>query len=209
MKFTSDRQRKAIFANMFSSRGDNKFAINPVMIEGYTGSKIYTDPYGGGASGIVMDDVPVDVVKNTAILAGEGYKRSPTREDVIAARNRDLLAGMPVYSHADILEPIQKEYITGGYADGRPDSDFDPEQLAKGIEVEMEHVIKFTDKGSVRKPKDSDIAKAKEISKDHLAGDHPYYYNYLADAENKMKEDLIAETGNPHPKLVSGLKIED
>ena len=73
----------------------------------------------------------------------------------------------------------------------------------------MEHVVKFTDKGNVRKPKETDIAKAKEISKDHLAGDHPYYYNYLADAENKMKEDLIAETGNPHPKLVSGLKIED
>lgn len=199
MKFKNDRQRKAVMAKL------NKFAINPIMIEGYTGSKIYTDPYGGGASGIVMDDVPVDVVRNTAILAGEGYKRSPTREDVIKARNQDLLAGMPVYSEM----PVQKEYITGGYAEGKRDDEFDPVQLEKGIKVELEHVVKFTDKGNVRKPSDIDIARAKEISKDHLAGDHPRYYDYLEEAEEQMKNDLISETGNSHPKLVSGLKIED
>jgi hypothetical protein len=86
--------------------------------------------------------------------------------------------------------PAQKELIPGGYASGRPDSDFDPEQLAMGIEVEKEHVIKFTDKGNVRKFKDSDLDKAKEIAKDHLA-EIPDYYSRLDAMEEGSKEDGV------------------
>ena len=63
---------------------------------------------------------------------------------------------------------IMEELVTGGLADGKPDSDFDQDQLAAGIKVEMEH----TD--------DPEIAK--EIAKDHLTED-PEYYVKLATIE--------------------------
>ena len=163
----------------------DRFAINPTMVEGYTGSKIYTDPYGGGPPGIIIDKIPVATITDTAILAGEGYKGSPSREDVIARRNQDLLAGMPVYS-----EPPQKEYIPGGLADGKPYEDFCPVQLEMGTQVELEHVVKFTDKGNMRKPKDTDLAKAKEIAKDHLA-EIPDYYDRLEKLEDEAKDEGV------------------
>jgi hypothetical protein len=179
MKFTSDRQRRAVFSQL------NKFASRPIVVSGYSGSKIYADPSGSDVPVVVMEGVPVAEVKDTAILAGEGYKLSPSMEDVIRMRNRDILAGMPVYSL-----PVQKEYIPGGLADGRSDDDFCPVQLEKGIQVEMEHVVKFTDKGNKRKPKETDIAKAKEISKDHLS-EIPDYYDRLELLENNAKEDGV------------------
>ena len=51
--------------------------------------------------------------------------------------------------------------IPGGKADSRSDSDFDAAELARGIEVELEHT--------------SDKEVAKEIAKDHLAEDPKYY----------------------------------
>lgn len=48
-----------------------------------------------------------------------------------------------------------------GLGKGRPDSDFDPEQLRKGIAVEMEHT--------------RDPAVAKQIAKDHLVENAKYY----------------------------------
>ena len=61
-----------------------------------------------------------------------------------------------------------KDLLPGGTADNRPDSDFDSKQLAKGIEIEMEHV------------NNKDLAK--EIAKDHLA-EVPNYY---------LKEDGVS-----------------
>lgn len=54
------------------------------------------------------------------------------------------------------------------------EEDFDPEQLAKGIEVEMEH----TDNPEI----------AKKIALDHLV-EHPYYYDYLEEMEERMERD--------------------
>jgi hypothetical protein len=54
-----------------------------------------------------------------------------------------------------------KEKLPGGRGDGLPDSDFDADQLAKGIDIEMEHT------------NDPDIAK--EIAKDHLIETQKYY----------------------------------
>lgn len=55
-----------------------------------------------------------------------------------------------------------KEKLKGGKGDNKPDSDFDPDQLSKGIEDEKgEHTP------------DKDIAK--EIAKDHLSKDPDYY----------------------------------
>jgi len=54
------------------------------------------------------------------------------------------------------------DQLPGGLADDRKPSDFDPEQLKKGIEVEKEHV-------------GDDVAKAREIAMDHLVEDSKYY----------------------------------
>jgi hypothetical protein len=54
-----------------------------------------------------------------------------------------------------------KEILSGGLGDNKPDSDFDSEQLQAGIEVEKEHT--------------DDPKKAKEIAKDHLSEDPDYY----------------------------------
>jgi len=59
-------------------------------------------------------------------------------------------------------------------ADTRPDDDYDPQQLAMGIEVEMEH----TDNEEI----------AKRIAKDHL-DEFPDYYTRLAKMEDEAKQD--------------------
>ena len=51
------------------------------------------------------------------------------------------------------------------------DSDFDPEQLKKGVKVEMKHT--------------ENPAIAKQIVKAHLK-ENPKYYDYLDEMEKKM-----------------------
>jgi len=58
------------------------------------------------------------------------------------------------------------DLLPGGKGDDRPDSMFDPEQLARGIAVEMEHT--------------GNPALAKEIAKDHLTEDPQYYVKLAA-----------------------------
>jgi hypothetical protein len=53
------------------------------------------------------------------------------------------------------------EKIPGGLSSGKPDSDFEKPELAKGVKVEMEH--------------STDPAIAKEIAKDHLTEDKDYF----------------------------------
>lgn len=64
-----------------------------------------------------------------------------------------------------VVSALLEEQIPGGLASDKPDSDFDPDQLEKGIKVEMEHTNNRT--------------VAKEIAKDHLVED-PHYYTMLA-----------------------------
>jgi hypothetical protein len=61
------------------------------------------------------------------------------------------------------ITPFAKiaDLLPGGLADDRPDSDFDPEALADGVEHETEHT--------------SNPAIAKEIAEDHLVEDGDYY----------------------------------
>jgi hypothetical protein len=68
--------------------------------------------------------------------------------------------------------------IPGGLAEGIPDRAFDPEQLAMGIEVELEHT--------------NDRRLAEEIARDHLAeqirkGLPQDYYTRLAEMEREME----------------------
>jgi hypothetical protein len=69
----------------------------------------------------------------------------------------------------------EKEILTGGKGDDRPDSDFDPKQLKEGMKVEAEH----TPCKRCRK----------EISKDHLTEDKKYYIKL-----KKMEKSLLTMT---------------
>ena len=62
---------------------------------------------------------------------------------------------------AIMIPTIYQDRIPGGLADERTPEDFDPEALAKGIKVEMEHT--------------DDPVLAREIAMDHLTEDKEYY----------------------------------
>lgn len=80
---------------------------------------------------------------------------------------------MSMQSNLRLIINLRKSHdrIPGGLADDKPDTDFDPEDLAAGIRVEMEHT-------SIR-------SMAKEIAKDHLSED-PDYYRKLRRIEKAM-----------------------
>lgn len=105
---------------------------------------------------------------------------------------------MPDYVHGVESKPVstlkqaaskkvaikKADKLPGGKGDDRPDSDFDPEQLAIGTKVESEHT--------------DDKSLAKEIAKDHLTEDKDYYKK-LATIEQdvpmaKAKRAEIGET---------------
>ena len=66
-----------------------------------------------------------------------------------------------------------EDQIPGGRADKRKPSDFDQEQLATGIKVEMEHT--------------TDRQLAQEIAQDHLT-EFPDYYKALAKMEKGLEK---------------------
>jgi hypothetical protein len=67
------------------------------------------------------------------------------------------------------------DLVKGGLGDNRPDSAFDPKELAKGEKVEREHT--------------SNPAIAKEIVKDHLTEFPKGYYEGLAKLEKNLKKE--------------------
>jgi len=67
----------------------------------------------------------------------------------------------------------RRDFLKGGLADKSRVSDFDPEQLKRGIKVEMEHT------------KDPKIAR--EIAMDHLK-EYPNYYAELGKMEHKLEK---------------------
>jgi hypothetical protein len=78
---------------------------------------------------------------------------------------------------------LSEDLLPGGLADDLPDSAFDPDELAKGIEVESEHT---PNKGM-----------EKEIAKDHLT-EIPDYYTRLAQMEKdaELKESVELDFSN-------------
>ena len=76
---------------------------------------------------------------------------------------------------------VKKDEIPGGLADGAKDAEFDPEQLAAGVKVEMEHT--------------DDEKVAREIAQDHLKEDRDYYKK-LAGME---KEEIPGGAGKKKP----------
>jgi len=71
-----------------------------------------------------------------------------------------------------VKDEISPEAVPGGLAAGRPDSDFDPAQIEKGIKIELEHT--------------GDAEVAREIAKDHLC-ENSKYYDHLEEMEQKME----------------------
>lgn len=86
-------------------------------------------------------------------------------------------------NHKSLIKKVlaklkKKDKLPGGKGDKSPDSEFDPKQLQKGIEIEMEHV------------KNKDLAK--EIAKDHLT-EIPNYY-IMEDGSSRL--DVMEEEAN-------------
>ena len=81
------------------------------------------------------------------------------------------LRGINDAGFSRIAEVIQDK-LPGGLGDNAPRSDFDEDQLSKGIKVELEHT--------------NDLLVAEEIAKDHLT-ENPRYYDDLADMEAGYK----------------------
>lgn len=73
--------------------------------------------------------------------------------------------GKKLYIQQSVFMAVQamnwKNDMSGGLADDKLPSDFDPVQLEAGIEIEMEHT--------------NDFRIAQEIAMDHLSEDKDYY----------------------------------
>jgi hypothetical protein len=78
------------------------------------------------------------------------------------------------------LSKCAAEYdqLKGGLADNTKPSEYDPEELADGMEEELEHT--------------DDVMQSLEIAMDHLK-ENPKYYSFL----EKMEKDM--ESGKPAP----------
>lgn len=77
-----------------------------------------------------------------------------------------------------------EDVLSGGLGDNQPDKKYDPDQLEKGIRVELEHT--------------NNPELAKEIAKDHLEeskdfrdGNGGKYYDKLEDIEENIKDELV------------------
>lgn len=77
-----------------------------------------------------------------------------------------------------------KDQLPGGLADDKTPGDFDPEQVLKGLKVEMEHT--------------NDRKLALEVALDHLV-ENPTYYDDLAliEPEHDQEDDGEAEVVVP------------
>lgn len=95
--------------------------------------------------------------------------------------------GMSFEPKGDEVEQIAQskeevgDEIPGGKADGKSPLEYDPDQIAMGLKIEMEHT--------------DDPMKAVEIAMDHLE-EFPDYYTRL----DKMEKDAKAELGNTEEK---------
>jgi 8-oxo-dGTP pyrophosphatase MutT (NUDIX family) len=88
-------------------------------------------------------------------------------------KDKLLKEGPQQYLQRKEREKKAAEVVSGGKADGKPDSDFREDQLKKGRKVEREHT--------------NNPALANEISKDHLE-EFPNYYTALGKMEDGLKK---------------------
>jgi len=81
-------------------------------------------------------------------------------------------------------------FMKGGKSKGQEPPDLDPEELAMGIKVEMEHT--------------DDPAIARKIALDHLS-EAPFYYTALKAMEEVLKSMDKAEPGSFGEKIKAKL----
>jgi len=111
-----------------------------------------------------------------ALRGGDRRKFDQARRAVLRAVQRKVLGREVGAEQLSLLDRLP-----GGRADGASPSDFDPQQLARGIVVELEHT--------------SDRALAREIAMDHLAED-PAYYSKLARVHREPGTTRAGAPGN-------------
>jgi hypothetical protein len=123
------------------------------------------------------------LIKVLAIRSKKLHALCPTRIDKEPDGKQELDYGseeLEKKPESLTVNSVKKEEkIKGGMADGKPDSKYDPKELAMGIKIEMEHT--------------KDKAKAKEIAKDHLE-EIPDYYSRLKVMENKADKDGVKKS---------------
>lgn len=112
-------------------------------------------------------------------VAPKGYR--PGKGQVVSGEEAEKMGEDPrvktYFRLADSASKAVKEKVVGGIGDGKPDSEFDPEQLAAGMKVEREHT--------------KDEATAREIAKDHLTEDKDYYKKLKKmEGANKVEKSL-------------------
>jgi len=130
----------------------------------------------GRAKGTVPDKKPKDLDLRAEDLANRLEEAVAAIGDCVAILKE---LGMDEGKAGDKIlsivrdETLGPERIPGGFSEGKPDSEFDPDQLEKGIKVELEHT--------------GNIGVAKEVSKDHLC-ENKRYYDYLEEMEEKAEK---------------------
>lgn len=132
---------------------------------------------------------------------GDLFKQMPIEKEVITTpgegeRGADpkVRGGEAPLSGKNIKEEAPEDKLPGGLADGDPSSNFDPEELAMGIEVEKEHTV--------------DKELSEEIAKDHLK-EIPDYYTRLEKMEDEAKAELgegVTDTDSLFASLKATIK---
>jgi len=116
--------------------------------------------------------IPKGKVKKTAALLQMVAKTELTKHGLLKTSKED---NKPLIRKKveEFLRKYSTDLITGGLADGKPKSEYDPKQLAMGQKVEKEHT--------------TDLRKATEIAEDHLE-EFPNYYTALDRMEKSLEE---------------------
>lgn len=121
----------------------------------------------------------------------EDEQGSPFTEE----KYRYRVAGKRILKRAgrgEVGYDVPEDVIPGGLAAGRPDSDFDPNALLKGTEVEREQT------------EDPDMAR--EIAKDHLTEDPDYYEKLEVMEKSARRPELVGITSDVVPGIRVWLK---
>jgi len=105
----------------------------------------------------------------------------------VVSEDNDFMPAPEAEVKPEITDELVSELIGG--------EDLDPDQVAKGLQVELEHYATVAKEMSV----------IMGIVKDHLA-ESPKYYDYLAEMEAKMAEE--AETPQDEEEVIPEEEVE-
>lgn len=164
----------------------------------------------GGFSGHSTPDLVDHINKHTAHLRNSldpnaNQFGTDTRHQAIvdssaenipnAQEMQEAMLRSPIFRKRAALRGLDKaDLMPGGKGDNKPDTEFDHDQLAAGIRTEAkEHGL--------------DLARAKEIAKDHLAED-PKYYSPVMKRKVKKAALEAGKTGRHQVNYPVGTQID-